>query len=54
MWGRSDRTVCGHNLYHILTSTQKFMQHDRSLLTDVEVLLGVMVKTSRCGAICDT
>ena len=41
------KTVCGQNFYPILTSTQKFMHHYRSLLPDVEVLLGVMVKTSR-------
>ena len=35
--------VCGQNLYPILTSTQKFIHHNRSLLPNVEVLLSDMV-----------
>ena len=41
--------VCGQNFYPILTSTYKFIHHNRISLPDIEVLLGIMVKTFRCS-----
>ena len=45
----NNEMVFAQNFYPILTSTQKFIHHNRSLLPNVEVLLSDMVKTSRCS-----